>query len=702
MIAQQNLRLTTSSPFINKILLGNSEMKKSFGLIMNFILATGVFSQYFEPTSPLQFEKINIEKSTISRKIAATKILFTISDIDELKLQIRKNNNAVDNKISVIKNQLTNVFMDKQELLKLVDIKKMEEQITVKEKSRGEIKGQIQQDLANIVYQGLYLVLLNDVDPFASKEQLSAQAEKLLAPQAIEDLNGVFISSLTEVQDNKLLFDQIKATISGEMGIEKQFISKTIANRTKFLYLAKINVAPLKKALAATKPAASSVVKHLLVNFLNEPNYQTKLQQVGIPAEDIKNINFEVSSSLEVINTSNSTASRRQQQIMSLGNANLKKVDDEIVELKNNLTNRSVLLKETIEKKTDVVYQTSDMSGSINKAMSYFDKKIKGLQDDLIATKEKDLVIKDLVNVTAEGKPEEDIAKTALDICGQIKLSYSKVEQFISETEVVNYQLVSDKTGSAKDIFREVDKIWLYPIAGSSDNFLLTVVAKFKITGIKEPLPTPTSAKKAQEPTPEYSDMVFVAGGTFRMRINDRYSNEKLVHSVTVSNFYISKTEVTVAQYRAFCQAIGRQMPLAPRWGWQENHPIVNVTWNDAMEFCQWAGCRLPTEAEWEYAARGGNKSENYAYSGSNNAEDVAWHNINSGDRTHLVGTKQSNELGLYDMSGNVWEWCSECVLCGGSWNDDADVCMAAERIRNYPSPRIYSIGFRVVQDSPQ
>ncbi len=717
-------------------------MKKNLVLMAVLTMVTSAFSQYYEPQSPLVFDKTAIEKSTISRKIATTRTLFTTIEIDELKIEIKKNNNAVDNQIALIKNQMSGVFMDKQELLKLVDIKKMEEQITVKEKSRQEIKNQIQQDLANIVYYGLYLVVLNDIDPFASKEQLSEQAEKLLVPLAIEDLNGVFISSLTIVQENKLLFDQIKAIISGEMGIEKQYISRAIANRTKFLCLVKVNVAPLKKALAATSAYTASTTKHLTLNVLNDYNFQTRLQQAGITDADIKEIDSEVSSARELISSSNNMSTRRQQQIMGLGNANLKKVDDEIAELKNSLANRSRLLKETIEGKTDVLYNAQDVTGCINKALTYFDRKLKTLQDQMIAVKEKELVAKDLVNVTAEGKPEEDIAKTAVDVSGQIKQSYSKVEQFIHETEVVNYMLTSDKTGSAKDIFREVDKIWLYPVAGNSDNFLLTLVARFKISGIKEHSPAPVADRRTDETSPKYSDMVFVQGGTFVMGSNES-DDEKPIHKVYVNDYSMDKYEVTNAQFCQFLNEKGNQTEGGVEWlelkseyckivkqgvryvpvSGYDNHPVIMVSWYGANAYAKWAGKRLPTEAEWEYACRGGSRSAHYEYSGSNNADAVAWYDNNSGGQTHPVGTKQPNELGLYDMSGNVWEWCADWydsgyyskspyenptgpasgefrVLRGGSWNFNEDFLRCSYRFKYdyYPYYSYNYIGFRLVR----
>lgn len=169
-------------------------------------------------------------------------------------------------------------------------------------------------------------------------------------------------------------------------------------------------------------------------------------------------------------------------------------------------------------------------------------------------------------------------------------------------------------------------------------------------------------------------NMVNVQGGTFMMGcikhggFGSAGCNtwEEPRHSVSLSNFRIAKFEVTQVQWRS---VMGSDPPELHNKGC-DNCPVENVSWNDIQEFLnklnQITGknYRLPTEAEWEYAARGGNRSRGYFYSGGSNLNSVGWHKDNSDLKTHPVGRKSPNELGLYDMSGNVWEWCSD-------WYDD-------------------------------
>ena len=237
---------------------------------------------------------------------------------------------------------------------------------------------------------------------------------------------------------------------------------------------------------------------------------------------------------------------------------------------------------------------------------------------------------------------------------------------------------------------------------------------------------TMTAIGQAPASIPEKPEMIRVEGGTFTMGSNSGYDDAKPTHQVTLDGFQIGKYPVTVGQYKAFVEATGRSMPDAPSWGWQDKHPMVMVNYNDAVAYCNWLSekyggdWRLPTEAEWEYAARGGNKSRGYTYAGGNDLWDVAWYEDNAGGQTQSVGRKKANELGIHDMTGNVWEWCRDWydedyysnspsanprgpssgsfrVLRGGSWNHSATYCRVALRSYSAPSFRRTFRGFRVV-----
>ncbi|MBQ7448353.1 MAG: SUMF1/EgtB/PvdO family nonheme iron enzyme, partial [Paludibacteraceae bacterium] len=229
-------------------------------------------------------------------------------------------------------------------------------------------------------------------------------------------------------------------------------------------------------------------------------------------------------------------------------------------------------------------------------------------------------------------------------------------------------------------------------------------------------------------------NMIFVKGGTFLMGATseqgrDADSDEKPTHQVTLSDFYIGETEVTQELWQAVMgTTVSQQRDKANKdwslFGVGNNYPMYYINWEECKEFIKKLNSltgmtfRLPTEAEWEYAARGGQKSKGYKYAGSNNLRDVAWYGDNSGSTTHTVATKQPNELGIYDMSGNVWEWCqdwygsyhsyaqtnpqgassgSSRVLRGGSWLSIAQNCRVSNRNNNNPSNRNNNLGLRLV-----
>jgi formylglycine-generating enzyme required for sulfatase activity len=249
----------------------------------------------------------------------------------------------------------------------------------------------------------------------------------------------------------------------------------------------------------------------------------------------------------------------------------------------------------------------------------------------------------------------------------------------------------------------------------------------FQLTGIRSELS-------------DYSvpaNMLWIDGGSFRMGNSKGEEDEQPVHVTHVSGFYMGKAEVTQKEYETI---IGNN-PSSMKG---DNLPVTNVSWFDVVEYCNKLsgksgltpaysgsndniscnftanGYRLPTEAEWEYAARGGNRDMfSFAYAGGNTVDVLGWHTGNSEQRSHEIATKQPNSLGLYDMSGNVWEWCWDWysaytlreatnpqgaargenrVTRGGSWSSDASQLRSAYRNPATPASNYQDVGFRVIR----
>lgn len=167
--------------------------------------------------------------------------------------------------------------------------------------------------------------------------------------------------------------------------------------------------------------------------------------------------------------------------------------------------------------------------------------------------------------------------------------------------------------------------------------------------------------------------LVSISGGSFLMGSISEDSDALPQHEVKVGHFRLSKNPVTVGEYREYCDMHNLPFPVQPFEIIDDNQPVVNVSWTDATNFCNQIGCRLPTEAEWEYAAGGGPNLENFRFSGSNYLKEIAWTCKTARWQIRKVGLLKPNVLGLYDMSGNVCEWCNDWYQSSYNYNGNAD-----------------------------
>ena len=362
-----------------------------------------------------------------------------------------------------------------------------------------------------------------------------------------------------------------------------------------------------------------------------------------------------------------------------------------------------------------------------------FDEKPKGDKDHLF-------VMRNLWNTVRKS----DAMKKELE--NKIQEQASVIEEKDVETELLRTEtqgltkertrlwndvssLQSELNGKNKEISALQSKL-----TASENNCvkLSSELTNYQDKELREQQAKEEAERKAREEAARFKDrtftvngvtfeMVAVKGGTFMMGASsgdsDADDDEKPAHSVTLGDYYIGKFEVTQELWEAVMGSNASNFKGSKL-------PVEQVSWNDCQEFITklngltGKNFRLPTEAEWEYAARGGNGSRGYKYSGSNSISDVAWYHDNSGDKTHTVGTKSPNELGIYDMSGNVWEWCQDWygsyssgsqtnpqgpssgslrVYRGGGWSYCAGYCRVSDRGSGTPAVRGDFLGFRVV-----
>jgi formylglycine-generating enzyme required for sulfatase activity len=712
-----------------------------------------LFSQNCTPQSKFSAEVPYVTASTFSVQLSSLPNAFDVfydqHDVDDVYNMMRQCNQQMGIELAKVDKERRTKIAQINDLLEYGDIFTIRNAIQQLEKDKAETLANLDKSLTENAPRGLFLVLLKDIN-IVDKLKLQSAALAAIGPYAVNTLRGTRIERITKVVDLVAVEDLINSYTSGQtVPVGGALYDPVDFKNHYYLYLARIDVKLLKKSLDATQSVAQG--SPYVFNLELDTDYESALLAKGVIRDHIDDIKKLAQEYQKIIVDENALTLETSERVSRETEDKVKRYNAQIVQKKLDLRSRAEKIKSFCNSlglpfdsinpdKSATAAKTRLLAG-----IAEIEKRRLDIQDREIFTLSKpekgDATIDPLPEIAAK------IAAAGKKLEGQAGLSF-EVEEFV---KVRNLQTEEAFSSNKVKYVRRLQRVWAFPVGGSSNDFEVHIFGQCISVRGWDTLP------------PMPSGMVLVKGGTFTMgcsyeQAGDCRNDELPVHKVTLSDFYIGKTEVTVAEFKEFmdksdyltdaekegnsyvyngstwelkngvswrCDASGKSRPSS-----DYNHPVIHVSWNDAVAYCQWfsektgKSYRLPTEAEWEYAARGGKSTKNTKYAGSDDVGEVAWYSPNTNDTgTKAVGQKKPNELGLNDMSGNVWEWCADWyadkytessqtnptglgsgsfrVLRGGSWDYDAGDCRVSSRISHAPEYRLGNYGFRLCS-SPQ
>lgn len=550
--------------------------------------------------------------------------------------------------------------------------------------------------------------------------------------EAIKDVMGTKISAETIVQNNTLLRSIVQSTQAGSAQVLDSYTNDfaVLAGNEDIRYLAQvIEAAPFKEKDAKNK-TAGSVSNEPKVYIINRLNLDSIWDMENLSyqpfSREVKDVVIRL---LEQAEKQNSAVSGKIGDILRVYNTRLNEINSNYSAVSASLQNH-IRDKEKFQiefnsvKKKFSDYETITLKPALE-SLKKINDSYKKIYDTRIF-----LADKTEESWLQETKPKEVFSNSA-------SITVKKMKEFkeleYKETVIaVDYKLVS----SSENVLTYQNKLRAFTILFLTRKQLAQNISYVACVGYQvEQNPkyssqnaissntssTSSSFQSPSSPLPGAS-FVKIPPGSFQMGSNE-YGDEKPIHTVNIKTFYMMTTEVTQAQWQAV-------MGNNPSYFKGDNLPVECVSWNDVQEFLRklnqkdpGKNYRLPSEAEWEYACRAGTTTKFYSGNNDSDLDGIAWYSGNSHDKTHPAGQKCPNVWGLYDISGNVWEWCQDWyhdsykgaptdgsawesprgsyrVLRGGSWYNFPNFCRSASRSYNSPDRRSYGMGFRLVRSS--
>jgi formylglycine-generating enzyme required for sulfatase activity len=706
-----------------------SKMKKFLLFAFSYLFCQFAFSQMLRKPIGIYFNQTTITEFTITNALKNSKLTkpYTPQDWEHNFLSIDSQNNYIESRILELRKQRTDLAIKLKKILTNQDVSSLLKLAQNKRDSLNLVPQKTQDTLAEIGLRGNYICVIRALGSTKTNTGYLLRTNKAIGKFAITELNKVYYNSF--IDNKKGLFDTValKSMLKGKANPHGNSFYLSLSSNKKFFLLGvALEVNPLK--LDAQKETAASPVSQVVacINMLqDEIKIKSDLKKVGINEADITKVFQSYKQSLFADQTLQYNLKNLEEakQINENGKMKYLRIQTEVTDMENAMTNHEKLLNDLLQS-FNLPIGSGNNQQEVRSLTQFMLAKMKQMEDSILFyVSEKFEHFENEVNQT--GNISLDMSRVALGGLTQFKTRKS-VFGYLQFFKIKEGLLESNALEKEVNFTRDVKEFWMMPIQVRANKYKVGMIARYKImkgNAIPDEDTTTCEActdlqrKVAEEIA---SNMVSISGGTFMMGCNagdtSCQKDEYPSHSVTLSDFKMSKFEVTQSQWLVIMNTKPSDFKGC------EECPVEQVSWEDAQAFIAklnkltGKSYRLPSEAEWEYAAKAG---KNDIFAGTNNLKEVAWFGDNSGNQTHAVGLLGANAFGLYDMSGNVWEWCNDWygpyagddqinpqgpsnglyrVIRGGSWNNKAKSCKVSARYNNTRTNRYFNLGFRLAQ----
>lgn len=456
-----------------------AEMKRQLYSIL--LLSSVVFqiqAQYCDPNNATTLSAPLITEANALNQLQVNRPVYSAGDLQLMKDALSKCNATTDMDLLRIEAQLSEASLTYQDIERLKDIAKIEEQIAALEKSRAQAQVTLSSNLESIRHSGLFIVLLQGIDLYADKNDLVKQAQYALTPQAVQSLNGTQISRLSTVSELKEVKDIITAFTSGEMTVADVLNDKPLYKTKLFLYAAKVNVRPLKTPQLSGNGLSNGAIARI-IEVQTNPNWPDELRMFGVAEDIINDLNAKVSAKLGTINTENTQADLNQQRIVERSAQEITKIDQDLNTWRTRINTAKEKAK-AILNSLGLYYNDKDIIANVSRALAEQLKVITRLHEEWKAIKNREYVWRS-TSIEINGNPLSAMAVEAMRLVKLLNGTYGLVNKSTELTRVENLVTTDYQANFKAAMYRTVERIWLFPVGHDDGTFELTLVARFKL-----------------------------------------------------------------------------------------------------------------------------------------------------------------------------------------------------------------------------